>query len=55
MKRSEINAIFREAKNCFSRCGWALPPFPRWDITDFGTGDFQRYGLVLINLAEETE
>lgn len=55
MKRSEINAIYREAKACFERHGWALPPRPRWDITDFGLGDFGRFGLVLINLAEEPE
>lgn len=55
MKRSQINTIYREAGDCFTRHGWALPPSPRWDITDFGTGDFERYGLVLINLAEERE
>ena len=35
--------------------GWALPRHPRWDVTDFGLGCHRRYGLVLINLAEETE
>lgn len=55
MKRSEINRIYREAEACFLRHGWALPPNPRWDITDFGLNDFDRYGLVLINLAEEPE
>lgn len=55
MKRSAINAIFREARACFVRHGWALPPEPRWDITDFGLGRFDEYGLVLINLAEEPE
>lgn len=55
MKRSEINAIYNEAKNCFLSNGWAMPPNPRWDITDFGLGDFNHYGLVLINLAEEPE
>jgi D-lyxose ketol-isomerase len=55
MKRSEINAIYREAKDCFLNNGWALPPQPAWDITDFGLGDFTQYGLVLINLAEEVE
>jgi D-lyxose ketol-isomerase len=29
-----------------------LPPRPRWDITDFGLGDFDRHGLTLVNLAE---
>jgi len=55
MKRSQINAIYREAAECFAQGGWALPPGPRWDITDFGIGEFDRYGLVLINLAEEPE
>lgn len=55
MKRSQINAIYEEAKACFEKHGWALPPNPRWDITDFGLADFEHYGLVLINLAEEPE
>ncbi|MDQ8194549.1 D-lyxose/D-mannose family sugar isomerase [Coraliomargarita sp. SDUM461004] len=55
MKRSEINNIYREAKNCFLSHGWALPPQPAWDITDFGLNDFANFGLVLINLAEEIE
>lgn len=55
MKRSEINNIYEEAKACFLENGWALPPEPRWDITDFGLDDFDKYGLVLINLAEEPE
>jgi len=55
MKRSEINTVCREARTCFETNGWALPPTPRWDVTDFGLGDFDRHGLVLINLAEEPE
>jgi len=55
MQRSEINAACREAAACFACHGWALPPAPRWDITDFGLGDFSQSGLVLINLAEEPE
>jgi D-lyxose ketol-isomerase len=55
MKRSEINKIYHEAKSCFERHGWALPPHPKWDITDFGLDDFSGHGLVLINLAEEPE
>ena len=55
MKRSQINEIHREARDCFQRHGWALPPQPRWDITDFGLGRFEEAGLVLINLAEEPE
>lgn len=55
MKRSEINQVYREASACFARHGWALPPRPRWDITDFGLGEFARFGLVLVNLAAEPE
>jgi D-lyxose ketol-isomerase len=55
MKRSQINAAIRSASACFGRNGWALPPSPRWDVTDFGLGDFSKTGLVLINLAEEKE
>ncbi|MBU3666385.1 MAG: D-lyxose/D-mannose family sugar isomerase [Chthoniobacterales bacterium] len=55
MKRSEINAMLREAESCFRQHHWALPPNPRWDITDFGLGNFARCGLTLINLAEEPE
>ncbi|MFH1022047.1 MAG: D-lyxose/D-mannose family sugar isomerase [Planctomycetota bacterium] len=55
MKRSEINAAVREARAAFQRHQWALPPKPRWDVTDFGLGDFRRYGLVLVNLAEQPE
>jgi D-lyxose ketol-isomerase len=55
MKRSAINAAYREALAVFQRSGWALPPKPRWDVTDFGGGDFDRCGIVLINLAEEPE
>jgi D-lyxose ketol-isomerase len=55
MKRSEINSIYRQATACFARHHWALPPTPRWDITDFGLRDFPRFGLTLINLATEPE
>ena len=55
MKRSEINAVVREASEAFARHGWALPPNPRWDVTDFGLGDFARQGLTLVNLAEQPE
>lgn len=55
MKRSTINAAYREALSVFTRAGWTLPPHPRWDVTDCGSGDFERYGLVLVNLAEEPE
>jgi D-lyxose ketol-isomerase len=55
MKRSEINRAHADAAACFARNHWALPPAPRWDITDFGLGDFARHGLTLVNLAEEPE
>jgi len=55
MKRSVINAAYREALAVFHRTGWALPLHPRWDVTDCGSGDFDRCGLVLVNLAEEPE
>ncbi len=55
MKRSEINAAIRASKAFFEKNGWVLPPNHKWDITDFGLGDFDKFGLVLINLAEEPE
>jgi len=55
MKRSEINRAWEAASECLARHHWHLPPAPRWDITDFGLGDFARRGLVLVNLAEEPE
>jgi hypothetical protein len=55
VKRSEINALVRDASRCFAEHHWALPPKPRWDVTDFGLGDWRRQGLVLVNLANEPE
>lgn len=55
MKRSEINAVVRNASMAFKRHGWVLPPNPRWDVTDFGLGDFPKYGLILVNLSEQPE
>ena len=55
MRRSEINLLVREAEAILARSGWAMPPGPRWDVTDFGLGDVRRHGLVLVNLAEEPE
>jgi len=55
MKRSEVNKAVIDASTSFERHGWALPPDPRWDVTDFGLGDFQKKGLVLVNLAEQPE
>ena len=55
MKRSTINALIRSAQACYQAHGWTLPPKPRWDVTDFGLGNWQQFGLVLVNLAEEPE
>lgn len=55
MKRSEINQLLQSAEKCFVMHGWTLPPNPRWDVTDFGLGAPRRYGLVLVNLAEQPE
>jgi hypothetical protein len=55
VKRSAINCLIRSARACYQARGWALPPNPRWDVTDFGLGDWRRFGLVLVNLAEEPE
>ncbi|MEI6033042.1 MAG: D-lyxose/D-mannose family sugar isomerase [Verrucomicrobiae bacterium] len=55
MKRSEINQLILSARACFEAHGWALPPRPRWDVTDFGLGDWTKNCLVLVNLAEHVE
>ncbi len=55
MKRSEINRLITSARACFAQHGWTLPPNPRWDVTDFGLGDWTKSCLVLVNLAEHVE
>jgi D-lyxose ketol-isomerase len=55
VKRSTINNLIRSARACFHHHCWALPPKPRWDVTDFGLGNWKKFGLVLVNLAEEKE
>lgn len=55
MKRSEINEAIKKASRFFRKYNWALPPNPKWDVTDFGLDDFKSEGLVLINLCEEDE
>jgi D-lyxose ketol-isomerase len=55
MKRSEINTAIIASKTFFEKNGWSMPPNPRWDVTDFGLGQFSASGLVLLNLAEEPE
>ena len=52
MKRSEINRAIADALLAFERHHWHLPPEPQWDVTGFGLGDFNKYGLTLVNLAE---
>lgn len=55
MKRSEINNAYSEAKIFFESNGWTILPDFKWDVTDFGLGNFSKSGLVLINLCEEPE
>ena len=55
LKRSLINKTLKEAADAFAQYHWNLPPRPRWDITDFGLGEFRDFGLTLVNLAEEPE
>jgi len=55
MKRSHINQLIRQASDCFAKHCWTLPPNPRWDVTDFGLNQYERYCLLLVNLAEEPE
>lgn len=55
MKRSEINQAIKNSTSFFTENSWVLPPNPKWDVTDFGLGDFRKTGLVLVNLAEEPE
>ncbi len=55
MKRSEVNKAIKDAMHYFKIHHWFLPPEPKWDVTDFGLDDFSKYGLVLINLADERE
>lgn len=55
MKRSEINAAILEAAAAFIEHDWILPPNPRWDVTDFGLGNFAAQGVVLVILSEQPE
>lgn len=72
MKRSEVNAIMREADAFIKQHQFYLPPFAYWtpddwaskgkevqeivehklgwDITDFGRGDYENYGLFLFTV-----
>jgi hypothetical protein len=55
MKRSTVNCAIKDAISFFNQHHWYLPPDPKWDVTDFGLGHFEKYGLVLVNLTEENE
>ena len=72
MKRSEINAIMRDADAFMRSHGFRLPPFAYWtpddwaskgeevreivdrqlgwDITDFGSGDYEHTGLFIFTI-----
>jgi len=72
MKRSEINALIRDALDFFEKMNFKLPRWAYWspsewkgkygscseitnnmlgwDLTDFGSGDFHRRGLILFAL-----
>jgi len=72
MKRSELNAIMRDAVAFINDMKFPLPPFAfwspedwatkghdydeirdnmlGWDITDFGSGDYKKIGLLMFTL-----
>lgn len=72
MKRSELNAIMKDAVDFINRMNFKMPPFAfwspeewatkgheydeirdnmlGWDITDFGSGDFSKIGLLMFTL-----
>jgi D-lyxose ketol-isomerase len=72
MKRSQINALIKDAEAFFAEHRFALPPFARWtseewqkkgpeadeirdkelgwDLTDFGSGEFDKIGLLLVTI-----
>lgn len=72
MKRSDINALIRQADAFIAAHGFQLPPFAHWtpddwrskgaevaeivdrqlgwDVTDFGSHDFARTGLLLFTI-----
>jgi D-lyxose ketol-isomerase len=76
MKRSEINAIMRDADAFIREYRFMLPPFAYWtpadwaakgpevkeivdrqlgwDITDFGSGDYQKIGLFIFTIRNGT-
>lgn len=72
MKRSQINALMKEAVEFIDKMNFKLPPYVfftpdewkeknseydeirdnmlGWDITDFGSGDFEKIGLLLVTI-----
>jgi D-lyxose ketol-isomerase len=72
MKRSEVNALLKDAAAFLQKMQFRLPPFAYWsradwqnkdsrydeirdtmlgwDITDFGSGDYNKIGLLLFTL-----
>ena len=72
MKRSEVNALMREAESFLEEQKFYLPEFAfwsleewqkkgqevreiidnqlGWDITDFGSGEFSKFGLILFTI-----
>lgn len=72
MKRSELNAIMRDAVEFIDRMNFKLPPFAfwgpekwktigheydeirdnmlGWDITDFGSGEYGKVGLLMFTI-----
>ena len=55
MKRSVINRAYRDALACLARHHWALPPRPRWDITDFGNTAARILHLGYLLLLDELD
>lgn len=72
MKRSELNAIMKDAVEFIEKMNFKLPPFAYWtledwktknheydeiidnmlgwDITDFGSGDYKKVGLLMFTI-----
>jgi hypothetical protein len=43
MKRSQINKAVKDSTLFFQTNGWTLQPNPKWDVTDFGLGDYNEF------------
>jgi D-lyxose ketol-isomerase len=53
MKQSDINLLTQSATAFFSGNGLIIPPGTPWLVTDFGLGDWTKYGLVRVAVKEE--